>query len=171
MVIGRFQPVHFGHMQIVNEIILDGLIPIIVIGSCNSVDKKKNPLDFEERVALWRLLYPNENIIFVPSNDYKDNREWLDSIVTNCHEYETVLYYHDKPEDSYTYSLGNIEFINSPYTTMFELTSFGMKEVEFVGRTDIHVSAAATDIRTNFEEYKHLLDGRVYRQLKQWGWK
>jgi nicotinamide mononucleotide adenylyltransferase len=172
MVNGRFRPVHFGHIHIVNEILLAGLIPIIVVGSCNSTDKVRNPLNFEQVVTLWRYIYPNDDIIFIPMDDYESNLEWFETLMSHIPEYETVLFYHNKDEDIFEeFIVGNTIYRNCPYTVVFENTNLEMRQVEFAGRTDIHISASATDIRSDIEAFKHLLDARVYHQLKEWGWK
>ena len=33
LILGRFQPFHFGHLNVINEVIKEGLLPIIGIGS------------------------------------------------------------------------------------------------------------------------------------------
>ena len=56
MFIGRCQPFHKGHTEIINEILLAGLTPIIVLGSSNDDrDRLKNPLTYAQRKELISL--------------------------------------------------------------------------------------------------------------------
>jgi cytidyltransferase-like protein len=173
--IGRFQPFHLGHQAIINEIILDGKIPIIVIGDDNEADLKRNPLSYEQRKELIQLVYPSE-CLFVQSFDATDWTDWFTwtiSKVAFLTPLETVtLYYHNKESDRYKFfEYGGKEYHNEFYTKIFEDYGIKMKSIEFVVRTDIHIKADATNLRESFEDFKHLLDGRVYQALKTLGWK
>lgn len=50
--VGRFQPLHIGHVQIIKEALKKENKLLIIIGSIGSVDKIKNPYNFEERKNL-----------------------------------------------------------------------------------------------------------------------
>ena len=52
----------------------------------------------------------------------------------------------------------------------FDDEGFETQEVAFVKRDDIKIDSNARDIRDNLENLKHLLDARIYKQLKKWGW-
>ena len=80
--IGRLQPFHKGHAEIINEILLAGLIPIVVLGSSNDArDKLKNPLTYAQRKELIRLVFPNVPIVFVRGLDFESWDEWFYSII------------------------------------------------------------------------------------------
>lgn len=176
MVIGRFQPFHFGHEHIINEIILDGKTPIVLITSDNYKNPERNPLSFLQRMTLIETVFPGECIcINIEDNDCWDT--WYDTIVQELSKFEEInspgdvtLYYNNKEVDRYKeFTFRNTTYSNEFYTKIFE-DEFCTKQVEFVSRSDIHVDADATNLRDNFEDFKHLLDGRVYWKLKEWGW-
>lgn len=174
LVIGRFQPFHFGHQHIINEILLDGKIPVIMIGAGGNVDK--NPLSSCERRQLIEIVYPTE-CKFITVYDCNDWDAWLNNIILSLNilsilSSDVTLYYHNKEVDRYDhFKCFGKDYYNAFYTDIFTDTRIATKEVEFVKRSDIHVAANATNIRDNFEGFKHLLDGRIYHQLKKWGWK
>lgn len=170
----RGQPPHMGHQAIVNEILLDGRIPILILGSSNvDRDLERNPLGFGRRVELWKLIYPDTNIIFIKSNNAA-NEAWYTEILENLKLHnvkisDTTLYYHNKEEDRYSFSYKSRDYIDMHYTQIFEDENWNMQKVAFANRSDIKIEANAKDIRHNLEAFKHLLDGRVYHKLKRWG--
>jgi cytidyltransferase-like protein len=176
LIIGRFQPIHFGHQHIINEIMLDGLNPIVVMGTPeNGEQNEKNPLSFEQRMELFQEIFPNVNIKYLQNYDNKNWDLWFSNLlaklklITNIEN--ITLYYYNKEEDRYSeFEVGGKRYFNTFYTDIFRDHDFKMKRVEFADRTDIHIGAHATSIREDLEEFKHLLDARVYRKLKMWGW-
>ena len=184
LMIGRFQPFHRGHQEIINEILLEGLTPIIFLGSSNEDrDKLKNPLTYAQRKELIRLVYSNVPIIFVCGIDYENWTEWFESVIYDLEEtlfkeidYEgrikddITLFSHNKETDRCTFRYGNKLYKNTFYTDIFRDEKFKIKEVQFVKRDDVKIDANARDIRTNIEGLRHLLDARVYFKLKEWLW-
>jgi len=185
---GRFQPFHKGHQEIVNEIMLDGLIPIIVLGSSNrNRDKLKNPLSYSQRKKLIRKVFPNVDIVFVYGIDYENWDEWYDQLMIklsvvltqefddNYGDIQTlrdsiVIYHNDKQVDRTSFEFRTKAYHNTWYTEIFSDEGFETREVAFVSRDDIKIDSNARDIRHNLEGLKHLLDARIYVQLKDWGW-
>lgn len=47
--VGRFQPLHIGHLNIIKDSIKNEDKTIVIIGSIGSIDTIKNPFTFEER--------------------------------------------------------------------------------------------------------------------------
>ena len=176
-VIGRCQPFHYGHQHIINEILLDNLIPIILLGDDNGLDKVRNPLSYEQRVELIKSVYPNTQIIFYKLEDKNNWNKWFDDIghkVSGESERdvsEATFYYNHKPEDKYDFfeCYGN-EYINEYYTQIFIDHEVDVKQVSFASKDDIKIHATATNIRNDIDNLKHLLDARVYWKLKEWGW-
>lgn len=176
VMMGRFQPFHFGHQNIVNEIILDGKVPIICIGSINADrDLDKNPLTFEERKELIETIYPNNEVIIVGIEDKESWDEWSKNIITaigqKIYSNDVTLYYHNKEVDRHKiFEFQGIIYKDEFYTKIFEVIGFNMKSIEFVNREDFKINADGRDIRHNLEGFKHFLDGRIYNKLKLKGW-
>lgn len=177
MILGRFQPFHYGHQHIVNEVLLDGLTPIIFIGDDSGDNKTRNPLSYFQRKELIQLIYPNTEIIFIQLYDKNNWTDWFDSIGhlavghSGRHRHELMLYYNNKEQDRYDhFEAYGKEYINKFYTEIFKDNGVKTKQVKFVERNDITINADATNIRDDIESFKHLLDARIYHKLKEWGW-
>lgn len=82
--IGRFQPFHIGHHDIVKQALMTAERVILVIGSHNSARSPRNPFTTEERIDIIRASFSsdeNERISFCPQVDYTYNEEkWVASI-------------------------------------------------------------------------------------------
>lgn len=79
--IGRFQPFHRGHHQVVEEY-QEKYDLEIAIGSSEKEETEENPLSFEERKKLIRNCYPDIRIIGVSDEDNGEegNQKWLQKV-------------------------------------------------------------------------------------------
>lgn len=172
--IGRCQPFHLGHQAVINEIMLDGKKPIIVLGSIDKLDDK-NPLTFEERKSLIEMIYPNDEVIIIGMQDYENWDEWgdtLKSALTNKRRLKDItIYYHNKECDRCDFTYKGSEYLNMFYTEVFKYENIKTKEIEFVDRHDFKIDSNARDIRHDLEGYKHFIDARIYWELINKGWK
>lgn len=109
--IGRFQPLHNGHIEIINQMIQEVDHPIIIIGSASGPRTPLNPFTFQERVKMLQDIFGNKITIFA-AEDYKyQDNEWLARINTiiDCikvrHEVDAsyVTIYGYKKDDSSQY--------------------------------------------------------------------
>ena len=49
LVLGRFQPFHFGHLELIKEMVKEEIEPLICIGSAQHSHTSENPFTAEER--------------------------------------------------------------------------------------------------------------------------
>lgn len=111
--IGRFQPFHVGHKQVVQQALKLAHQLIIVVGSSNAPRTSKNPFTFEERQHMINLsLDPQDisriSIVAVEDHLYSDQR-WITQIqnvvdrIANPHNAETkiAIVGYQKDESSY----------------------------------------------------------------------
>ena len=174
----RAQPFHLGHQAIINEILLDGLTPIIILGSSNyDRDLDKNPLTFEQRRYLIKTIYPFSVPHIIKSDDYEDWDIWYYKIYESLRSIlgpgllkKAVIYYNEKEVDRCSFIFKGKEYKDAFYTELFKDEGFVTKKIKFPTYTDIKIDAHARDIRANLENKKYLLDARVYETLKEW-WK
>lgn len=176
IMMGRFQPWHFGHQHIANEIMLDGLIPVILIGSCNEDrDLNKNPLSFEDRYLIISKIIPEAIIIKTEDNPnwdmwYYDLCSAIKRTIPDFSIDNSVFYHNDKEIDRMNFVFNYKEYKNTFYTDVFKDRGFTMKQIDFFNKEGFKVNANARDIRHNIEEFKHFLDARTYWFLKNKGW-
>lgn len=80
--IGRFQPFHQGHRNVVDEYQNEYDDLCIVIGSAGEKDTEDNPLSFEERKEVIHECFPDIEIFGVEDEetDEDGNRTWIGKI-------------------------------------------------------------------------------------------
>jgi bifunctional NMN adenylyltransferase/nudix hydrolase len=82
--IGRFQPFHNAHLEIVKNALDEAEKVIIVVGSHRRARSLANPWTYEERVKMIRSALPSgcqDRVIIVPARDYLYcNLTWLTGI-------------------------------------------------------------------------------------------
>lgn len=99
--LGRFQPLHDGHVRVVTRMLADCDSIIIAIGSAQESGTVKNPLTYDFRKQLIEETFPYhiDRITIVPVVDretYSDDPSWgdylLQQIYSQCDLRPTVIY-------------------------------------------------------------------------------
>lgn len=83
VVIGRFQPVHNGHLALVAEALERAARVVVVLGSAFQARSPKNPFTWQERAAMLALALTEgqrRRVSFVPLRDYYDNERWAAAV-------------------------------------------------------------------------------------------
>lgn len=93
--VGRFQPLHNGHLEIIKNILRENDSLIIVIGSTQEKDTPANPFSAVERTKMIKLTMEdasitNYKIIEVP--DINDYGGWVDHLKRYVAESFDVVY-------------------------------------------------------------------------------
>jgi len=166
--LGRCQPFSNAHNETIQEMIRDNVTPVIILGSINKNDDR-NPLTFEERKKLIKMIYPR-GVIILGLEDKSNWEEWMDSVIelfdnNKMNKKNITLYSHVKDVDKTDFDYKGVEYKSESYTKMFELNDIKIKNIDektcFLGNV-IH----ASDIRKDEETAKRNLDARIYRELK-----
>lgn len=165
---GRFQPFHKSHKAIIEQIIKDGLIPIIFLGSAQESRTQKNPYTVQERFEMIKLCFPNTNIIVLPLYDNKSDTKWFKSMINTLVEHVTpntnlyTFYSFNKDEDRCDFKINGIPYINSFYSNAFSLNGFKTKDIT----NSFDIPIRATQIREDLEKYKEFLEPEVCDYIK-----
>jgi nicotinamide-nucleotide adenylyltransferase len=82
--VGRFQPFHNGHLQVIKDILAENDFVTIAIGSSQEKDTEKNPFSFERRKEMIESALESEGIknfeiISVP--DFLDDEKWTADVM------------------------------------------------------------------------------------------
>lgn len=72
--IGRFQPLHIGHRNVIEEYKGEFENFVVVIGSADKARTKENPLTAEEREGIIRECFPRVEIIH--KDDHESDKKW-----------------------------------------------------------------------------------------------
>jgi nicotinamide-nucleotide adenylyltransferase len=84
--IGRFQPVHSGHVHGIKKLLKKYPEIVVVIGSSEDLLTKENPFTCGERIEMIRACFSKSDlarIILVPVPDVNDNRIWVDHVLAH----------------------------------------------------------------------------------------
>ena len=87
--IGRFQPFHLGHQEVVDKALTLANKVLILVGSANRSRSVRNPWNYEERKDMIDAVFENPDIIIHPLDDFTYNdagwsksvREKVNSVV------------------------------------------------------------------------------------------
>jgi len=108
LMVGRFQPLHNGHLKSINRIIRDCETAIICLGSAQKSRELHDPYTVEERMEMLRNVYA-DRIKIVPLNDLGAARpfEWTNYIFAKLDKLgmkEPTDYYTGSVQDSFWYN-------------------------------------------------------------------
>ena len=83
ILIGRFQPVHNGHLALLHEALARAGRAIVVLGSAFQARTPRNPFTWQERAELLRAALPEAErtrLIVLPIRDYYDEPRWAHAV-------------------------------------------------------------------------------------------
>jgi bifunctional NMN adenylyltransferase/nudix hydrolase len=109
VVIGRFQPLHYGHIYNIDKGLEIAKKVLILVGSAYNSVSPKNPFTFEQRMKMINDYYFSskyrDKIVIAPLADnlYEEN-QWITDVQDFVYEQETddvVLIGHEKDKSSY----------------------------------------------------------------------
>jgi nicotinamide-nucleotide adenylyltransferase len=87
--IGRFQPLHNGHVYGIKKTLAIAEKVIVVIGSSREAGTENNPFDFEARKKMIAALkLPNTTVVGLP--DYASDEVWLSELVKLVGKFDLV---------------------------------------------------------------------------------
>jgi len=69
LIVGRFQLLHLGHIEVIKEALKHCKRVILFVGSSQEDHTKKNPFTYEERVANLRRVFKTKKLIILPLPD------------------------------------------------------------------------------------------------------
>lgn len=106
--IGRFQPVHQGHVHALGIAASQVDQLYILVGSANQCRSIRNPWTFKERTAMLRqklFAAGIHNVEIIPLNDYRySNTQWISDVRATAERYEMgspILFGHMKEGNDY----------------------------------------------------------------------
>ena len=115
--IGRFQPIHSGHIHALGIAASQVSKLYILVGSANQCRSIKNPWTYDERVNMIRSkLWTNHitNVEIVPLNDHPySNPQWMSDVRATIEHYNMgspILFGHVKEGNDYLHWFPELEF-------------------------------------------------------------
>ena len=86
IIVGRFQVLHKGHAQVIEEGINSCKEFAIFVGSSQEGGTAKNPFDYEERKEMIQLAFPTAQIYPLPDIGVGNNCGWGDYVLAKVKE-------------------------------------------------------------------------------------
>jgi pantetheine-phosphate adenylyltransferase len=95
LIVGRFQPPHFGHLFLIKKALEKAEKIVFVIGSASIYDEN-NPLSFEQRKKMIKEIIKEENIServlkIIPLEDFFDDKKWLENLKEEVGKFDLVI--------------------------------------------------------------------------------
>jgi len=141
--IGRFQPLHAGHMAVIWDALKRAEYVVLVVGSAHQPRRPDtNPFFFVEREAMIRAAFPREvqeRLIIVPMADSNyDMGQWSEDVYNAVHDFSKKV----KDKDAKISLIGHSK----------DRSSFYLKEFRNWGAIDVPLAREldATTIRNDF---------------------
>ncbi len=96
LIIGRFQPLHKGHLHLISKSLEHVKELKIGIGSSQFSDQIENPFNYDERKLLLNLSLSNTGIIpkrfaIFPIPDKFNIYEWVDTVIDSIGEFDIIF--------------------------------------------------------------------------------
>lgn len=162
--VGRFQPFHLGHKNIIDIALIKADEVIIVVGSSNSARCYHNPFTFDERKGMIEASFPEnerKRLHIIPSDDVYNTQLWIKNtqqIVTNvilaCINSDTPAIYLHGTASAKIGLIGHSKDSTSYYLKLFpEWGHIDVPQKYIYNATDIRKEYFVTD--TYFIKYRN----------------
>jgi len=151
--VGRFQPFHNGHLEVIKDLLHEYDHLCIVIGSALEERTEKNPFSADEREEMIRStlesMHLPERYTIYRANDVFDDDLWGEQIKNLCRF--------------------DVAFTNNDWTARcLEKQGFTVKKHKFYQREDVSGSAIRELIRKGSNEWERMVPSKVSEFIKKW---
>lgn len=143
LVIGRFQPLHQEHINLIEFAATKAKRVLVFVGSVNEARSLRNPWTYVERLDLLEAAFPDASrFSFMPLHDYRyDNELWKQGLLLELvdHEWTDYLEYNQiclvghKKDDSTFYLDMFPEFEFVPYESTSKLNATDIRNLWYGG--------------------------------------
>jgi len=154
MIVGRFQPFHFGHLNAIKYILDEVDDLIVIIAASQQSHQPDNPFTAGERYdmihnSLIEELKDITRIIIIPANDVKDNGLWVAHITRLVPKFDIV--YTNNPLTEYLFSQASKEVRRPP---LYERVEFNANHIRDL-------------MKKNKKEWKELVPKAVVKIIEE----
>ncbi len=77
--IGRFQPLHLGHQEVIDNALSMSKQVLLLVGSANAAPSPRNPFTYNERRAMIKSVYPQVEVRSLDDHTYNDSA-WISEV-------------------------------------------------------------------------------------------
>jgi len=145
LIIGRFQPFHLGHIELIKTACNECDKVYVVLGSAHSPEDEHNPFTLEQRREMFRCVIEEYDldIQLIELDDIPDDNEWVGYIEKSIPPFDIVY-------------AGEEDDLNFFRNTRFKLKHIGRKH-------GIHATVIRKKIRNNDPSWKKDVPECIYK--------
>ena len=153
VLVGRFQPLHNGHLIAIQFALLQVDFLYVVIGSAEKSHEQRNPFTADERIRMLNLAFDEQNMdcrkmIIVAIPDADTHSVWVSYVDTYAMNYSVV-------------------FSNDPLTSrLFKEKGMNVIEVPMKSRNTLYGTGVRNQIQDG-KRWKNLVPGAVARVIDE----
>ncbi len=160
--IGRFQPFHYGHLEVIRKVLSENDELIIAIGSAQESHTKKNPFTAGERFEIIRSNLVHEDfdlskVYIVPVEDIKRNSLWVAHVKSLVPRFDRV--YSNEPLVKILFNEVGINVSKTPLFSRSDYSSTNVRNTILSGGDWKKFVPEAT--------YEHIMRINGVERLKQ----
>ncbi|MFA5917100.1 MAG: adenylyltransferase/cytidyltransferase family protein [Candidatus Gracilibacteria bacterium] len=152
IIIGRFSPLHIGHISLVNYSLKNHDKTIVIIGSAEKIDKN-NPYSYNERNDIIKKEF-DANIILDYLNDYEKDENWIGALNSVIKKYSTK-------EDNLYFLGGDLKNDFAIKVIKEHIQELDFNTISFIEKPRQEIPISATKIR-------NLLKEKNYDETEKW---
>lgn len=106
LVIGRFQPLHYGHVSLIEKALEQNDKVLVLVGSAGKLPDYKNPFSVDTRVKLLEDHFNEEPLVVRGIKDYPSDSQWIEDVTSRVltiqdNPSKVTLYTSEKDEEFY----------------------------------------------------------------------
>ncbi len=167
LVIGRFQPLHNGHVALIQKAMDDNDVVLVLVGSQNKLTDYRNPFDIETRLGLLKEHFNQyDKMYFKGMDDYPNDEQWVEDVISrvntiNDNPTATTVYTSEKDEDFYrTNFIYNVEVSPSK-----GLNATDIRASVYDGKSTMYVNLPS-EVVDYVEQWKTTIEyNRLYNEF------
>ena len=159
VIIGRFQPLHNGHVALINKALENHSKVLILVGSVNKERDFKNPFSTEVRLKMISNVFEGNTSVYARGlKDKPTDDEWVAEVIANVNQIEedpskVVLYTSEK--DSVFYEANFLYNVSSMDSEGINATD--IRELLYTGEFKKHKKALLNIPQVNWEYLDSIL--------------
>ena len=167
IIIGRFQPLHNGHVELIREALFSCEQVLLFIGSSNKLTNFNNPLTWDQRHDSIKAVFPEEPKLKIKGlNDKPNIEDWVASVIgeqvsaADVDPSGVAIFTSDKDEEFYKeHFLYTTEVVESG-----GLNATDVRAVFYKGYIDLALSYLPLETQDNLKAF---LDTAHFERMTQ----
>lgn len=172
LIVGRFQPFHFGHLFLIKKALEKSDKIVIGIGSSNIYDEN-NPIDFETRKKIIKTVAYKEKIEekiikIVPLDDFFDDEKWLKNLEKQVSKFDIALGNNDwtnKILKKAGYKVMKVDYFKRSLYEGWRIRKLIKQGKKWQDRVPEYLIKAITNCQLTINNYQHVVLGGTFDHL------